>query len=312
MGIGSDFIETMVELRLAGRLSNNTSVMEIGSQQLNDGFLEASVALQRLGPLFGVDGLPALPPPQSTHFVQGSVPHLDAGAPAARIFWTWLGFEYAAIDIDGSPGSIPLDLNFDDVPPEAKGRYMLVTNFGTTEHVANQLNAFKIIHDLTALDGLMIHQLPAQGFFNHGLVNYNFKFFWMLARSNAYRFISARYSQGAPYQFPENIVDWLASFEPETRRSLSTQTGADAGISVIMQKTLDIPFVPPLDVQTGTSTDIETLKRRYWTVFDPRALEAMLAGTSVAEPKRNSILDTLCRLGLRRFFGRGHQSPKRS
>ena len=80
----------------------------------------------------------------------GDLPHLDSKAPPARHFWQWLGFEYAAIDIDGSPGSIPLDLNYDRIPTQAKGKYGLVSNFGTTEHVANQLNAFEIIHDLTA------------------------------------------------------------------------------------------------------------------------------------------------------------------
>jgi hypothetical protein len=50
--------------------------------------------------------------------------------------------------IDGSLGSIPLDLNFDSIQTRHKGKYSLVTNFGTTEHVANQLNAFKIIRRL--------------------------------------------------------------------------------------------------------------------------------------------------------------------
>ncbi|HEV8014458.1 MAG TPA: methyltransferase domain-containing protein [Stellaceae bacterium] len=259
------------------------SVIEIGAQQLNNGFLEASAALQSLGPLFGVDGLPSLPPPRPARIGQGGLALLDADAPPARIFWNWLGFDYAAIDIDGSPGAIPLDLNYDDVPSEAEGRYGLVTNFGTTEHVANQLNAFKIIHDLTALDGVMIHQLPAQGMFNHGLVNYNPKFFWMLARSNAYRFLFARYSQGQPYPLPENIVEFIASFEPEKRPSVASYAGADAGLLVVMQKTLAIPFVPPLDVQTGSHTEIESLKQRYWTVFDPEALASLQARAAAAK-----------------------------
>ena len=99
------------------------------------------------------------------------------------------GSGYAAIDIDASPGSIPLDLNFDDVPAEFKASFALVTNFGTTEHVANQLNAFKTIHDLAEVGGVMIHTVPAQGYMNHGLVNYNPKFFWMLARSNGYKWL---------------------------------------------------------------------------------------------------------------------------
>lgn len=46
-------------------------------------------------------------------------------------FWLWLGFDYSSIEIDGSPGSIPLDLNYDNVPAGAQGEYE-VTSFGTT------------------------------------------------------------------------------------------------------------------------------------------------------------------------------------
>jgi hypothetical protein len=67
-----------------------------------------------------------------------------------------------AADVDTAPHTIRLDLNFDDVPDKHKGKYQLVTNFGTTEHVANQNQAMKIIHDLTAVGGVMVHNLPMQ------------------------------------------------------------------------------------------------------------------------------------------------------
>ena len=129
--------------------------------------------------------------PIPSKIVHGVLEHQEVTAPHARNFWHWLGLGYAAIDIDGSPDAIPLDLNYDDIPKPEKGKYQLITNFGTTEHVANQLNAFKVIHDLTAVNGVMVHNLPAQGMLNHGLVNYNFKFFWMLARSNGYKWLYA-------------------------------------------------------------------------------------------------------------------------
>ena len=92
------------------------------------------------------------------------------------------------------------------------GRYDLVTNFGTTEHVANQLNAMKIIHDLTAVGGVMIHNVPLQGFMNHGLVNYNMKFFWMLARSNGYEWVLVNFmGEQSADELPANIRD---SFTP--------------------------------------------------------------------------------------------------
>jgi hypothetical protein len=276
MGIGSDLIELLIKLRTAGYLRDNSAVMEIGAQQLANSFLTAGARITDLGRLFGIDAPLSLPTPTPSHIVHGNLEHLDSNAPFARDFWRWLGFDYAAIDVDGSEGSIPLDLNYDATPPEAKGKYDFVTNFGTTEHVANQLNAFEVIHDLTSLGGLMAHALPAQGMLNHGLFNYNFKFFWMLARSNEYRFLHANFIQSSEsYQLPSYMTEWIHS------NSLAPELGpvdakvADAFIVVVLQKTFDIPFVAPIDVPTGTRTEVEKLKKRYWTVFEPDAFAGL-------------------------------------
>jgi hypothetical protein len=150
---------------------------------LNNSLLEARSSVDALGLRFGAKGIAPLGSPVQTHILDGKLEALSPQAPYARELYEWLGFHYSAIDIDGSPGSIPLDLNYDDVPAQELGKYQLVTNFGTTEHAANQLNAFKIIHELTSLGGIMVHAVPAQGFFNHDLVNNNPRFFWLLARS---------------------------------------------------------------------------------------------------------------------------------
>ena len=66
-----------------------------------------------------------------------------------------------------------------------------------------------MIHDLTRHGGIMVHALPAQGMMNHGLVNYNFKFFWMLARSNGYTFIDAHFlHERQSYSLPKDIADF--------------------------------------------------------------------------------------------------------
>jgi len=125
------------------------AVIEIGAQQLSNTFLRARDRLELLGRLFGATAKPDLPVPEAPTIIGGVEP-LSETAPLARQFWEWLGFQYASIDIDGSPNSIPLDLNYDMLPDWARKKFDVVTNFGTTEHIANQLNAFKIIHDLTA------------------------------------------------------------------------------------------------------------------------------------------------------------------
>jgi hypothetical protein len=46
---------------------------------------------------------------------------------------------------------------------------------------------------------------------------------------------------------------------------------------VVLQKTFDVDYVAPLDVDTGQQTSNATLRKRYWTVFEPDAFERLLA-----------------------------------
>jgi hypothetical protein len=272
MGLGADTLDMLVRLHAEGHLTVSRSVMEIGAQQLSNNFLEAKERIDRVGKIFQIAAPCPLPDPKPTYIVHGDLKHLAEDAPRARDFWTWLGFDYVAVDFDGSPGSIPLDLNFDSAAESHVGKYQLVTNFGTTEHVANQLNAFKVIHDFLAVGGLMVHALPMQGMLNHGLVNYTPKFFWMLARSNGYRVIYMNLGCGeVPYDFPDNIADAIRPFDAaiETQRGGISQL--DVMLVVILQKVFDIAFVPPIDVPTGTRTENSAMKQRYWTVFTPNA-----------------------------------------
>lgn len=296
MGVGSDTIEFLIKLRLSGYLRPRAAVMEIGAQQLANSFLSKTERIAHLGRLFGIEQLPSLPQPKPSHIVHGTIEHLEDTAPVARDFWRWLGFDYAAIDVDGNPDSIPLDLNYDVAPAEMRGKYDLLTNFGTTEHIANQLNAFKVIHDLTAPGGIMIHSLPAQGMLNHGLVNYNLKFFSMLARSNGYRFLHVRFSQGSGhYQMPSDMADFVDSIklmpdvgaEDDWEGSARDLRVCDAGILVIWEKPFDIPFVPPIDVPSGASTSSAALSKRYWTVFEPQAFERQ-------RPHTRDIANVIC------------------
>ena len=281
MGLGSDAIELVIRLKDEGYLNDKLSVVELGAQQLANTLLSASGRLEAIGQRFRATSPCPLPGARPTHIAHGELEHLAADAPAARDFWTWLGFDYASIDIDGSPGSIALDLNYDAVSPSEMGKYQLVTNFGTTEHVANQLNAFKIVHDLARRGGVMLHHLPMQGMLNHGLVNYNPKFFWMLARSNGYRVVYMNVSAGTSYYaLPENITNFMSAFAPDIGKRRHSYRVADMLLVVVLQKVFDIPYVAPLDVNTGTRTENKELEERYWSVFKPNAFDdlALRAG----------------------------------
>jgi len=272
MGVGWKDFDLIVRFKNEGYVRSNVAVVEIGAQQLSNDILRNRQKVRELGQAFGTTNNIDLPGPTASVLTQGKMEHLDSAAPFARLIWTWLGFEYASIDIDGSPESIPLDLNFDDVPRKLKGHFQLVTNLGTTEHVANQLQAFKIIHDLTAPGGLMIHHLPTQGYMNHGLVNYNMKFFWMLARSNGYKWVYSDFTlSDQPYNLPENIADTVRTHEGSIDQRAKNYKAVDCGLVVALQKVVDIEFVPPIDVPTGAIVTDKKLRNRYWTVFNPDA-----------------------------------------
>lgn len=274
MGFSIYDVELLSLLKAKGIISKPMAVIDIGAQQLANDMLKDKDKITRLGKEFGIKSFIDLPAPLPTVIIEGGKEHLSESAPYARIFWEWLGCTYAAIDVDGSPGSIPLDLNFDGVPSQHRKRYDLVYNSGTTEHVANQLNAFKVIHDLTSIGGTMIHCVPAQGCVNHGLINYNPKFFWMLARSNGYRYAWFDFRQsGTPYATPKNVLDNIALFDQEAARRKSDYKVQDSGLAVVLQKAFDIEFVPPLDVPTDSRANNATMLERYWTVFTPNAFD---------------------------------------
>ena len=177
-----------------------------------------------------------------------------------RDIWKGLGRQTTSIDVVGSGDDfLYLDLNFDAVPEAHRERYDFVTNCGTTEHVANQFNSFKIVHDLTKPGGYMYHSLPCSGMTNHGFFSYNAKFFLLLALANNYTFLDAFMTvdptvrcldeetrrlmrQGKPFlkDTPHGSADHLTQDFKAT----------DAGLRVCLQKPNGSePFKPPLDVR---------------------------------------------------------------
>lgn len=266
MGTSLVDLQTILQLRRAGKLHNNFSIAEIGAQQLTAEVLRDPDIMPAYAESFGVDlrSFGGRAPAKSD---EPGVERQWADAPYAKDFWEWLGCRYVAIDYDASPHIIQLDLNFDDVPSEHRGKYDLVTNFGTTEHVVNQLQAMKIIHDLTAAGGLMIHTVPTQGNADHAMFNYNPKFFFRLSRSCRYDIQDMRFVFAAEnVPLPSNIVEFVTRSEPERKAALNAHRVADTYLVLVMRKLENIPFVPPIEIH-GSVTD-PRIRARYWTEFE--------------------------------------------
>jgi hypothetical protein len=179
---------------------------------------------------------------------------------AARDFYEGLGLEYQCVDTDAKFGALTLDINFDAVPPEHRGRYDFVTNHGTTEHLINQLNAFRMMHDFTKPGGYMLHALPFLGQVDHGFFNYQPNLFDSLARYNSYRTLGMWVG-----------VDWqLSSFipwDPKLLDFLALSPRSTGLLIVLHQKMYDAEFqVPFQGVYEATKT--EDVSSRYCFVVD--------------------------------------------
>lgn len=110
---------------------------------------------------------------------------MQHGQPA-RILYEALGYKYDCVDITPKDNARVWDINSMLCPGPLRSKFRFVTNHGTTEHVLGQLNAFRLIHDLTSKDGIIFHTLPCTGQITHGFFRYSPEFFLALARANAY------------------------------------------------------------------------------------------------------------------------------
>ena len=181
MGLGPQILDLYRKFKENGIFEDVHSVMELGSQGVwcHDRDI--------LRGLFAAFGKPLPPAGELEVYVNDN----GSGNGSSRQLHEWLGFEYQSIDLDGRWGATRLDLNVTEVFLDTPymGAFDLVTYHGTTEHIFNQYNAFKVIHDLTKADGgLMLHELPmTAAYHDHGLYSYQPNFFTALAKANGYR-----------------------------------------------------------------------------------------------------------------------------
>src|SRR5262245_19920801 len=254
MGLSVQFLEDLIALKRRG--FSVQRVAEIGAQQLSDQFLSATKPLADIYRLYGRERVGLGQPAGAQNFTKS--------APQSVAFWQSLGIECVSIDL--AEDAIKLDLNRDTVPREHCGRFDLVINAGTTEHVANQDNAFRIIHDLTRNGGIMWHEVPAFTF-GHGLVNYSPKLFIQLVRQNAYEPLFIRVSRSADEKVPRYI-------EAMNRRwgdghAMDFTDLPSLTIRAAMRRTTADAFVTPLDLPRSLMVKSYLRSPRSWKYLLP-------------------------------------------
>jgi hypothetical protein len=128
--------------------------------------------------------------------------------------FTELGLAHTSVDLNGLDGALQLDLQ----QPLNLGRFDMVTNFGTSEHVAKQEPCWRNIIEATAQ--VLVCVTPAPGAWkNHGKWYPKPEFYAELAVLNGFR-LARLYTDG----------------DGDSKRLL---------VCARLERTSDVPFVMP-------------------------------------------------------------------
>jgi SAM-dependent methyltransferase len=239
------------ELREKGVLRAGGSVLDIGSSNL---YLASEEDVRGFLGRYGKQADPAF----CARVAKGSAygPNGVANESFVGELLEAAGLSYRSFDIAEGYKTEIFDLNAKALPREHKGRFDAVLNFGTTEHVMNQHNAMRVIHDAVKPGGFIVHEVPSLGFIDHGYIAYTPRFFFDLAGYNEYDVVEFAYrgpAQGKPIM---NIVRDYSQHFPALGRyapiaDIGGHTATDFAIYIIYQKIKDLPFRSPMETSTS-------------------------------------------------------------
>ena len=265
MGISSGMVSLFTQLNAEGFFDDIGSVIEFGAQTTRC-LYRAPVMKKCLDSFGRLEGL-----------TDEELGRICKGP--SRDFYEAIGLEYACLDTSGKDGAFIFDLNFDAVSEEQCGKFDLLTNFGTSEHVFNQYNSFKAAHDFVRKGGAFMHFMPFLGYMDHGYYSFQPCFYHELAAANDYDILGM-------WLNPDGRHDsYLIPWTPDILKHLSLKATDFSGLFVLMRKTGDEAFKIPFQgrYEDRFSGDFEA---RYTSVassgelgiVSPQALMNSLSG----------------------------------
>jgi hypothetical protein len=178
----------------------------------------------------------------------------------------YIGIRYLSFDIAAGWNTMPFDLNRRTLEgTELKESFDTVINYGTTEHLLNQMNSFTVIHDATKPGGYMVHQLPAVGYVDHCYFTYTARFFLDIAGYNDYEVALLEYQGPSDGKNLYSVVrDYVGHFPKleqtltTSRPELSSYDNKDISITVVLRKKHSATFQSPMETSTSVGKiDIE-------------------------------------------------------
>ena len=236
MGVGYKNLLRLSSLFEQGFVPPRGAVLELGSQNITAAGFEDQFE-QIVEALRGRAG-------QNGVMDRAAVRGLADGGKMSR-FLELCGSEYRALDIFEDDKVHLFDLNMHDLPDELRNHFDLVTNFGTTEHVFDQVRCFRTMHEAAKVGGVLYTDVPMGGYLYHGYFLYTPLFFMHLALANDYEVIFDYYGVSSiPTSTPPEML--RGGYERNDYR--------DACVEFAFRKTVDAPFRLPLEI--GTSLGI--------------------------------------------------------
>jgi hypothetical protein len=258
MGTTAKNLSRLLEFDRRGLLPIGAAILDVGAQQVA---LGGDVALLRDFIARFAERDPRLRP--TADYRKRELARLGDGGFTGELL-TACGFDYYSLDLIHGYNTILFDLNLHEPRKDLIGKFSLVTNFGTTEHLINQYLAMKTIHDVTAPGGIIYHDLPMSGYYEHGYFSYTPLFFQDLATANQYEIVFQSYAK-------TDVAVAAPAFMREA--GFPDPTFNDFGIEFVLRKTTDEEFRLPLDPTTSLAID-----HAVWSTSKPTA-----AGYSTAQ-----------------------------
>lgn len=261
MGIGMAYLEYLSD---RGHLKRTSRILDIGSQNLYNVTVESFLAFtQKYGSSSGDAALTEAAkavayfstprPGERTTYLSELLDHTD-------IFYT-------SYDVCPALKTEIFDLNRERLPDHYNSYFDIVLNFGTTEHIFNQLNSYEVMHDALAAGGVVFHQVPSIAWTGHGYFSYHVTFFDDLAKANGYEVLDRWYSAAGISNPGAEAVEIRDERKPlatnDTDVAPLPEMLTNYNLNIVLRKVHDAPFRVGLEIATSHSALSDEIEAIY-------------------------------------------------
>ena len=178
---------------------------------------------------------------------------------------------YVSFDVCPGHKTEIFDLNTQILPSHYKGKFDLILNCGTSEHILNQVNVMKVIHDAARVGAYIYHQVPTTGRIDHGYFCYHPRLFRDLAEANGYEIADICYMRSYKRDPDSGVL--VPRFSSMAETGIKFRGKKDKpldipmhSICVLFRKVEDDVFRLPLEVATRHAEPDENMAASYgWT-----------------------------------------------